>query len=184
MKSIKILYKVDYKLIKTGKKFTHLELRFKRKEIDKKNKDIAIRDPNTADMFTKLTDKQLARVVHSKKFIGDYNGLVSAQSPANQSSSAWVAHMVEWLKKDPDNFTKRPMQEYLDDEQAPRFEQELERRKKNQRLANAIFAVDGLKTNPNTQHIFNDYANGNLATIANLMLELITLKYKKVCYAI
>ena len=114
-------YKVDYKLIKTGKKFTHLELRFKRKEIDKKNKDIAIRDPNTADMFTKLTDKQLARVVHSKKFIGDYNGLVSAQSPANQSSSAWVAHMVEWLKKDPDNFTKRPMQEYLDDEQAPRF---------------------------------------------------------------
>ncbi len=26
------------------------------------------------------------------------------------------------------------------------FEQELERRKKNQRLANAIFAVDGLKT--------------------------------------
>ena len=71
--------------------------------------------------FDKLTDKQLARVVHSKKFIGDYNGLVSAQSPANQSSSAWVAHMVEWLKKDPDNFTKRPMQEYLDDEQAPRF---------------------------------------------------------------
>jgi len=115
-------YKVDYKLIKTGKKFTHLELRFKRKEIDKKNnKDIAIRDPNTADMFTKLTDKQLARIVHSKKFIGDYNGLVSAQNPANQSSSAWVAHMVEWLKKDPDNFTKRPMQEYLDDEQAQRF---------------------------------------------------------------
>lgn len=90
---------------------------------DKKKKvvDKVERDPNTADMFTKLTDKQLARIVHSKKFIGDYNSLVSAQSPVNQSSSAWVAHMVEWLKKDPDNFTKRPMQEYLDDEQAQRF---------------------------------------------------------------
>ena len=52
------------------------------------------------------------------------------------------------------------------------FEQELERRKKNQRLANAIFAVDGLKTNPNTQHIFNDYANGDLATIAEAIKEL------------
>ena len=72
-------------------------------------------------MFTQLTDKQLARIVHSKKFINDYNGLVSAQNPANQSSGAWVAHMVEWLKKDPSNFAKRPMQEYLDDEQAQRF---------------------------------------------------------------
>lgn len=112
-------YTAKYDLLKTGRKFTHLELRFKlkAKAIEYKIE----RDPNTADMFTKLTDKQLARIVHSKKFIGDYNSLVSAQNPANQSSSAWVAHMVEWLKKDPDNFTKRPMQEYLDDEQAPRF---------------------------------------------------------------
>lgn len=78
------------------------------------------RDPTTADMFLEgLTDKQLARAVHSKKFIADYNGLVSAQNPANQSSGAWVSHMVEWLKKDPSNFTKRRIQEYLDDEQAP-----------------------------------------------------------------
>ena len=79
------------------------------------------RDPNTADMFTNYTDKQLARAVHSKKFISDYNGLVSAQNPANQSSGAWISHMVEWIKKDPKRFTKRPMQEYLDDEQAMRF---------------------------------------------------------------
>ena len=51
-------------------------------------------------MFTQYTDAQLARVVHSKKFIADYNSLVSAQNPANQSSYAWVAHMVAWLKKD------------------------------------------------------------------------------------
>lgn len=92
----------------------------KRKSKKLENKNVE-RDPNTADMFTKLTDKQLARIVHSKKFIADYNGLVSAQNPANQSSGVWVAHMVEWLKKDPDNFAKRSMQEYLDDEQAPKF---------------------------------------------------------------
>ena len=40
---------------------------------------------------------------------------------ANQSSGAWISHMVEWLKKDPKRFTKRPMKEYLDDEQAPKF---------------------------------------------------------------
>lgn len=79
------------------------------------------RDPDTADMFTRYTDAQLARAVHSKKFIADYGALVSPSNSANQSSSAWVAHMVQWLKKDPNNFTKRPMQEYLDDEQAQRF---------------------------------------------------------------
>ena len=102
-----------------GVKLTHLHIRFKAKE--KPQKQALERDANTADMFTQLTDKQLARIVHSKKFINDYNGLVSAQNPANQSSGAWVAHMVEWLKKDPSNFAKRPMQEYLDDEQAQRF---------------------------------------------------------------
>jgi len=29
--------------------------------------------------------------------------------------------MVEWVKKDPERFAKRPAKEYLDDEQAPRF---------------------------------------------------------------
>lgn len=79
------------------------------------------RTPNSADMLTNYNDKQLARAVHSKKFIADYNGLVSAQNPANQSSGAWVSHMVEWIKKDPERFTKRPAKEYLDDEQAPKF---------------------------------------------------------------
>ena len=59
--------------------------------------------------------------MHSKKFIADYNGLVSAQNPANQSSGAWIEHMTKWLKKDPNKFTKRPMKEYLDDEQAQKF---------------------------------------------------------------
>ena len=109
---------VTYEQHKKGRVIEGFSFAFKTK---KKAVDKGERDPNTADMFTKLTDKQLARIVHSKKFINDYNGLVSAQNPANQSSGAWVAHMVEWLKKDPSNFAKRPMQEYLDDEQAQRF---------------------------------------------------------------
>ena len=68
-----------------------------------------------------LTDKQLARVVHSVKFMQDYGSMVSSSNSANQSSGAWISHMVEWIKKDPKRFTKRPMKEYLDDEQAQRF---------------------------------------------------------------
>ena len=46
-----------------------------------------------------LTDKQLARVVHSVKFMQDYGSMVSSSNSANQSSGAWISHMVEWLKK-------------------------------------------------------------------------------------
>jgi plasmid replication initiation protein len=68
-----------------------------------------------------LNDRQLGRIVHSKKFIADYGSIVNAGNPANQSSSVWVSHMVEWLKKEPERFNKRTIQEYLDDEPAPRF---------------------------------------------------------------
>lgn len=113
---------IKYEQHKKGRTIIGFTFTFKYKDKPKTDpKKLEQRDENTADMFTKLTDKQLARAVHSKKFIADYNGLVSAQNPANQSSGAWVAHMVEWLKKDPATFNKRPMQEYLDDEQAPRF---------------------------------------------------------------
>ena len=112
---------VKYEQHKKGRTITGFTFTFKYKNKPKAEKQLEQRDENTADMFTQYTDAQLARVVHSKKFIADYNSLVSAQNPANQSSSAWVAHMVAWLKKDPNNFTKRPLQEYLDDEQAPKF---------------------------------------------------------------
>jgi plasmid replication initiation protein len=114
---------LEYEQHKKGRQITHFTFSFKHKKkpIDSTSKGVE-RDPATADMFLEgFTDKQLARAVHSKKFIADYNDLVSSQNPANQSSGAWIAHMVEWLKKDPKNFTKRPMQEYLDDEQAQRF---------------------------------------------------------------
>lgn len=114
---------LEYEQHKKGRQITHFTFSFKHKKkpIDSTSKAVE-RDATTADMFLEgLTDKQLARAVHSKKFIADYNGMVSAQNPANQSSSAWVAHMVAWVKKDPSNFTKRTMKEYLDDEQAQKF---------------------------------------------------------------
>jgi plasmid replication initiation protein len=112
---------VKYEQHKKGRTITGFTFTFKYKNKPKAEKQLEQRDENTADMFTQYTDAQLARVVHSKKFMADYNGLVSAQNPANQSSSAWVTHMVAWLKKDPYKFTKRPMQDYLDDVQASRF---------------------------------------------------------------
>lgn len=119
-------YRISYTQNKKGRAISEIVFSFQDtsekavKDSKGKNKGLE-RDPNTADMFTNYTDKQLARAVHSKKFMADYNGLVSAQNFVNQSSGAWISHMVEWVKKDPKRFTKRPMQEYLDDEQAPRF---------------------------------------------------------------
>lgn len=111
---------VSYEQQKQGRTITSFAFKFKQKaKVIRDQKDE--RDPNTADLFIQYTDKQLARVVHSKKFIADYNGLVSAQNPANQSSAAWISHMVEWIKREPNNFTKRSFQEYLNDEQAARF---------------------------------------------------------------
>lgn len=109
----------SYEQHKKGQKITGFTFKFKYKP--KATKQLEQRDPNTADMFTQYTDAQLARAVHSRKFMADYGSLVSPSNPANQSSGAWVAHMVAWLKQDPSNFTKRPLQEYLNDEQALRF---------------------------------------------------------------
>ena len=122
-------YNVKYKLVKKGRKYTHLELNFKTKKDPKtktlngKAKRITGRDPDNGDLFTieGLSDKQLARIVHSKKFINDYAHRVTPQNSANGSSAAWIAHMTAWLKKDPESFNKRPMKEYLNDEQADRF---------------------------------------------------------------
>lgn len=116
-----------YEQKKKGRNIVGFTFKFKYKDKPKaqqaqpKQLEQRERDENTADMFTQYTDKQLGRAVHSKKFVGDYGHLVSPSNPANQSSGAWVAHMVDLLKKDPTRFTKRPIQEYLDDEQAPRF---------------------------------------------------------------
>lgn len=109
-------YSVKYKLVKKGRKYTHLELNFKRKEEPKNTiRDVA-RDANTADMFTieGLNDKQLGRIARNQQFIADYNHLVSSTSPAGQNSQAWEFEMINRLKRDPSQFNKRPIRDYLD----------------------------------------------------------------------
>lgn len=74
------------------------------------------RDVNTADMFTieGLNDKQLGRIARNQQFIADYNHLVSSTSPAGQNSQAWEFEMINRLKRDPSQFNKRPIRDYLD----------------------------------------------------------------------
>ena len=104
----------EWQPILRGKRVKAIKLTFKRRVIiDSKATQI--------NSFDGLTDAQLSRITHSKKFIDDYGSLVSPGNPANQSSSVWISHMVKWIKKDPSNFNKRPVKEYLDDEQSPRF---------------------------------------------------------------
>ena len=134
----KSLYTATYDLTdrngKSGRgiKLTHLKIKFKPKAqaIDAKSKEVIKRDANTIDWISNRTDteaskalttQQLARIVNSKKFIADYAHLIIPQNPANSSSVAWIAHMAAWLGKDPENFKKRSLKEYLDDEQADRF---------------------------------------------------------------
>lgn len=106
-------YKVSYKLLKTGRKFTHLELKFKRKNTKENiTKDVK----RNADISTikELSDKQLGRIARNQQFIADYNHLVSSTSPAGQNSQAWEFEMINRLKKDPNQFDKRPIKDYLD----------------------------------------------------------------------
>ena len=74
------------------------------------------RDASTADMFTidGLNDKQLGRIARNPSFIADYNHLVSSTSPAGQDPNAWEFEMINRLKKDPEQFKKRPIREYLE----------------------------------------------------------------------
>jgi len=74
------------------------------------------RDASTADMFMVdgLNDKQLGRIARNQQFIADYNHLVSSTSPAGQNSQAWEFEMINRLKRDPSQFNKRPIRDYLD----------------------------------------------------------------------
>lgn len=74
------------------------------------------RDASTADMFTVdgLNDKQLGRIARNPTFMAEYNHLVSPTSPAGQSQQGWEFEMVNRLKKDPAQFNKRPIKEYLE----------------------------------------------------------------------
>ena len=74
------------------------------------------RDASTADMFTVdgLNDKQLGRIARNPAFMAEYNHLVSPTSPAGQSQQGWEFEMINRLKKDPTQFNKRPIRDYLE----------------------------------------------------------------------
>jgi len=77
---------------------------------------VSERDASTADMFTVdgLNDKQLGRIARNPAFMAEYNHLVSPTSPAGQSQQGWEFEMINRLKKDPAQFNKRPIREYLE----------------------------------------------------------------------
>ena len=109
-------FNVTYEMTKTGRKFTHLVLKFKLKEKNTITTKDVFRDPDTVDMFTVdgLNDKQLGRIARNPAFMAEYNHLVSPTSPAGQSQQGWEFEMVNRLKKDPAQFNKRPIKEYLE----------------------------------------------------------------------
>lgn len=110
---------VGYDQIKDGRTITGFCFKFeiKKQSVNKQNNI-----DNKALLIENLSDKQIARITHSKKFISDYSNMVNPQSPANQSSNSWIEEMSKRLITHPGDFIKRPLQEYLDDEQANRFQ--------------------------------------------------------------
>lgn len=108
--------KVSYSQIKKGRTITGFTFTVHEKPQDKPDKAIKQRDPDNGDMFTieGLNDKQLGRIARNPTFMAEYNHLVSPTSLAGQSQQGWEFEMVNRLKKDPKQFNKRPIREYLD----------------------------------------------------------------------
>ena len=109
--------KVSYEQVKKGRTITGFKFKVLTKDNPKDTKQDDIgRDVDTADMFTVegLNDKQLGRIARNPSFIADYNHLVSSTSPAGQNANEWEFEMTNRLKKDPSQFKKRPIRDYLE----------------------------------------------------------------------
>ncbi len=108
--------KVSYEQVKKGRTITGFKFKVLVKDKPKKAKQEDGRDINTADMFTVegLNDKQLGRIVRNPTFMAEYNHLVSPTSPAGQSQQGWEFEMLNRLKKDASQFSKRPIRDYLE----------------------------------------------------------------------
>ena len=106
---------IVYENVKRGRTVTGLKFTVKPKAKPKKTLEEK-RDPHTADMFTidGLNDKQLGRIVRNPAFMAEYNHLVTPTSPAGQSQQGWEFEMINRLKKDASQFTKRPIKDYLE----------------------------------------------------------------------
>ena len=107
--------KISYEQVKKGRSIAGFKFKVLPKNKFKNEKPEDVRDVNTADMFTieGLSDKQLSRIVRNPAFMAEYNHLVSPTSAAGQSQQGWEFEMINRLKKDASEFTKRPIKEYL-----------------------------------------------------------------------
>ena len=109
--------KISYEQVKKGVAIVGFKFKVLPKDKPKNVKQEShSRDADTVDMFTVdgLNDKQLGRIARNPSFIADYNHLVSSTSPAGQDPKAWEFEMINRLKKDPTQFKKRPIREYLE----------------------------------------------------------------------
>ncbi len=106
---------VSYTQKKKGRKIAGFSFTVHEKPKAKTDVISKERDASTADMFTVdgLNDKQLGRIARNPAFVAEYNHLVSPTSPAGQSQQGWEFEMINRLKKDPTQFNKRPIREYL-----------------------------------------------------------------------
>ena len=108
--------KVKYENVKKGRKIIGFTFTVHEKPKAKTDVVSKERDASTADMFTVdgLNDKQLGRIARNPAFMAEYNHLVSPTSLAGQSQQGWEFEMINRLKKDPTQFNKRPIKEYLE----------------------------------------------------------------------
>lgn len=108
--------KISYEQVKEGRVIVGFKFKILTKDKSKNIKQEAERDTDTADMFTVegLNDKQLGRIVRNPSFMAEYNHLVSPTSPAGQSQQGWEFEMLNRLKKDASQFSKRPIRDYLE----------------------------------------------------------------------
>lgn len=105
--------RVKYENVKQGRTIIGFKFTVHEKPKAKTDKPS---DADNDDMLNVegLNDKQLGRIARNPSFVADYNHLVSSTSPAGQDTKAWEFEMINRLKKDPKQFDKRPIRDYLE----------------------------------------------------------------------
>ena len=109
-------YRISYTQKKKGRVVNEIVFNFEdssQVKIINKEENLIKNNINTYSVDG-LSDKQLGRIARNQQFIADYNHLVSSTSAAGQDTNAWEFEMVNRLKKDPSQFKKRPIKDYLD----------------------------------------------------------------------
>ena len=103
-----------YEQHKSGRAVTGFTFKFKMKKNEEKTTANIESDNSDRSTIEGLNDKQLGRIARNPSFVADYNHLVSSTSPAGQNATEWEFEMTKRLKKDPSQFQKRPIKDYLD----------------------------------------------------------------------